>query len=680
MSRPILFSCRFLAVLACAVLLVTACDDDDIVSPDGKTTSLQGTIFDEQGRGVPYAVLEVHDSKPSVQGILVRDTTDEEGLFTLKDVPSDVSTMYLRVVHPHFQAYSGKLGDLVRQMDHGRITLALRHEDSCCGRLDLTVRGATDSAALSGVQVKIRRHGHTVSVATTDSLGGVSFMYLCPGEYNFRLAKSGYQVVEQNFVIEDCDSVSLNPYMHNGGSNNDSCCNGVATIIVRDSATASVLPGATVKLWKNGTFLTALTSNGDGRVRFTGLCPGEYGVSILREHYSGREFQFIVACNDTIEQTRSLAAKPSEEDSCCQGRLHIIIRDSLTNAPIQGLKIKLWQGSQLKKQETAGQNGVLFTGLCEGSYGVSVSGEGVIPFEFDVRLACNDSVEVVRTVMRDDDTCCNNRVKIIVRDSVSNEIVPGATVKLWRAGAIVASKTTNNDGVAVFEELCGGTLGVSIIRNLYDSRELTLTLSCSSNEERTVRLRPQWEQRDSCCHGVVKVIVRDSTSNVALGSTLVKLWHNNQIVGTQTTGNDGYVYFTGLCPGNYSVTLIREHYKNREFAFQTGCNDTMTHTRRLLALDKEPDSCKTARLKVRVKDSTVADGGWLQDAIVMISRGGMIVVEGMTNADGWFVGEGLLAPAEYTVTFVRVGYITKTVTFRFSECNTIQETIRIVPD
>lgn len=668
---------HLLAVLVCMVFCITSCQDEDTVSP-GETTSLQGTILDAQGRGIPFAILEVHDSKPSIQAILSSDTTDEEGLFTLERVPSDMSTLYLRVQRPGFQSFSGKLGDLVRQMDHGRIRLALHNDDSCCGRLDLTIKGGQDSVALPGVQVKVRRAGSLVSVALTDSLGKVSFQHLCPGEYNFRLAKSGYSVVEQNFVIEECDSINLNAYMPSGGNNTDSCCHGVATVIVRDSASASVLAGATVKLWKNGALLTTLTTNGDGRVRFTGLCPGEYGVSILKELYYGREYQFLVACNDTVEQTRTLTAKTVGGDSCCAGALSLIVRDSLTNAVLTGLTVKLWQGNQLKKQQTMGANGVWFTNLCEGSYGVSVSGEGITPFEFEVRLACNDSVNFSKVVNRND-TCCNNRIYSIVRDSATNAFIPKATVKLVRNGAVIATKTSNEDGFTSFEELCRGTYTLLVQREGYESTQLNVTVSCNSNEERSIRLGSK-HNPDSCCNGVVKVIARDSLNNIALGGVLVKLWQNNQMVSSQITGNDGYIYFTGICNGTYNLTFTRDQYQGSEAVFQIGCDDTIAVTRRLLAIGSNSDTCDTAVLKVRVKDSTVAEGGWLEDASVVIKRAGFVVAQGTTNIEGWYLHDGLLAPAEYSVTFMKPGYSAKTVVFRFNECKTFQETIRLVPE
>jgi protocatechuate 3,4-dioxygenase beta subunit len=668
---------RLLSVFVCAILFITSCQDDSTVSP-GETTSLQGSILDAQGRGIPYAILEVHDSKPSIQAILSSDTTDEEGLFTLERVPSDMSTLYLRVQRPGFQSYSGKLGDLVRQMDHGRIRLALESNDSCCGRLDITVRGGQDSVGLQGVQVKVRQGGNLVSVALTDSLGKVSFQHLCPGTYNFRLAKSGYQVVEQNFVIEDCDSVNLNAYMQSGGNNNDSCCHGVATIIVRDSIGATLLSGATVKLWKNGALLTTLTTNVDGQVRFTGLCPGEYGLSILKEQYYGREYRFIVACSDTITQTRTLLAKTAGGDSCCSGVISFVVRDSLTNDIITGLTVKLWQGNQLKKTQTMTANGVGFANLCEGTYGISVSGERITPFEFEVHLDCDDTVNILKLVRRND-TCCNNRIYLIVRDSVTNAFISNATVKIAKNGAVIGSQITNMDGYVSFEELCQGTYTLSIQREGYSNTQINVTVSCNSNEERSVRLWSR-QQQDSCCNGVVKVIVNDSLNNIVLSGVLVKLWQNNQMISSQTTGSNGYIYFTGLCSGTYALSLSRTQYQGGEISFQIGCDDTIAVTRRLLALGNNNDTCDTAILKVRVKDSTAAEGNWLEGVSVVIKRSGIVVAQGTTGVEGWYMRETLLAPAEYSVTFTKPGYISKTVAFRFSECKTLQETIRLVPE
>ncbi len=673
---------RLLALLACVAAVMYACNEDAPVAVTDPV-SLTGVVLDGEGHAVPGAVLEVHNVKPSIQSVIAYDTTDDYGNFSLGDLPNGGSGLYVRVSHPYYQSFVGGFGDVMSGALDGQVKLLLHNSDSCCGTLALTVIDSANSGALQGVEVKLRTGGARIAVGTTDALGRIVFHHVCAGQYNFRLAKQGFRVVEEDVAIENCDSVGFNIVMRTlGHDGNDSCCNGVATVIIRDSLTNAQLGGSTVKLRKNGALLTTLTTNNDGFVRFTGLCPGQYSLLIQRDGYGAREVNFTAECNDSLEIARKLLAIQNNEDSCCHGVIRVVVRDSSTNAIVVGAKVKIWKGNVLKAQETTGQNGAVIGGLCEGSYGVNISRDGYAPVEFDVRLACNDTIDIVKYILAKSggqDTCCNNRIKILVRDTLTNQAIPNATVKLWKNGALVKTLTANNDGYVVFEELCQGTYGISITRDTYKGRELQVQVSCNSNEIRTVLLVSEHSNNDSCCHGVIRMAVRDSTTNAILGSTSMKLWKGNQHVATETANGDGVVFFRNLCAGRYVVNISRDGYNGREVVVELGCNDTSLTTQRILAKNI-PDSCQTAKLKVRVKDSTVADGGWLAGAAVVIRRNGVVVAQGTTNADGWYMGEGLLAPAEYSVTVSKDGYESKTVTFVFNECKTIQETLRIVPD
>ena len=159
----------------------------------------------------------------------------------------------------------------------------------------------------------------------------------------------------------------------------------------------------------------------------------------------------------------------------------------------------------------------------------------------------------------------------------------------------------------------------------------------------------------------------------------VKLWRGSTLVKTLTTSENGGARFTGLCEGEYQFTLIREGYKSREVSFRLGCSDTIGRSFRLLR-NPVSDTCCNASLKLKVKDSTIAEGGWLSGVRVVISRENQHIATGETNGDGWYLREALCGRSLYTVTFSKPGFRSKSVTFRYEECKALQETIRLVPE
>ena len=147
-------------------------------------------------------------------------------------------------------------------------------------------------------------------------------------------------------------------------------------------------------------------------------------------------------------------------------------------------------------------------------------------------------------------------------------------------------------------------------------------------------------------------------------------------VMVQATNASGQAAFDGLCPGTYGVSINREGYNGREFEVNLGCNEHYERTIGLL-VKPGPDTCYTAKLVVRTKDSTT--GTWLNGVTVTIMRNGIQIAQGTTGPEGTYVKEGLMAPATYSVTFSMTGYQTKTYDFHFSSCTTITETIWMAP-
>jgi len=569
-----------------------ACSETQVSPPDTQTGVVSGTLLDEHGNMVPEALVEAID--PAGRAV-ASDTADLMGRFELQGIPSDPTGLFLKVTPLDLPPIlKGLVGFVTDAGGRTNGTLVLAADDSCCGTLRLTITDSS-SAPLGGVTVQFRRGDRTYRTGVSDSNGIVTFREVCEGEFNFRLSRDGYRVVERGgLTLDGCDSLAYSFQMartsSEGTPGGDTCCRGILRISVTDSSTGSAINNAEVRISRVGGNSRTLRTE-SGSVTFREVCQGTYNVRIAREGYNVLEFRIEVDCNSETSLTRTMTAR-SEEGN---------------------------------------------------------------------------------------DSCCSGRVEIIVRDSVSNERISGATVKLWNGRTLVATRTTSSTTNAVFEGLCqGDDYSVSISREGYRSVEFDFELGCDGRREIGRTLARTTSENDSCCDGRMQVNLRDSTTNNVLSNATVRLWRNGTLLRTGTTSANGYVVFEGLCQGNYGIDFTKDGYRSREATVEMGCNSNRELTWKLLSTGSSGnDSCCTASLALRIKDSAYADGGWISGATIVISYGSSAVATGTSNADGYYLREALCGYRTYTVTVSKSGFTSKTFTITYTNCRRADETIRL---
>jgi uncharacterized surface anchored protein len=587
-----------LPILVFLSLFLAACREDGPTSSTGPASKIiSGILNDEQGFSVPGAYIEALDAANARVSF---DTTDDMGAFTLDNVTGDLSKMQLHVIRQDFKPFMANVQGIISAAGgHDGVILSMLHDDSCCARLTIQVSAGANNGRLAGVEVKLRRGNsdHLVTTGITDADGRVTFTNVCHGEFNVRIAKAGYNVVERGGIaVHGCDSTLLEFQMqenndHHEG-NGDSCCNGVLRIIPKDSATGAVLTGASIRINKAGGNARTIVSNGDGSI-FREVCSGTYNVRIAKDGYHVVEFSITVACNDSVRTERLLV--PNGDNG-------------------------------------GGHNG---------------------------------------------DSCCHGHITIIVRDSATNAVIPNATVKIWKNGVLLETATTNGDGRATVDGLCNGDYTVDILREHYRHQEVHVGLGCNGSYQETYRLGAEGGDNngDSCCQGRVQINVQDAEGH-ALNGVTVKLWKGNQLIATKASA-EGRAVFEGLCTGSYSISMSKDGYTAQEFAFTLTCNQRYEETKHLQGANTPGDSCCNAVMRFRVKRDGSQDG-WLSGVTVTIKKGDDVIATGTTNGDGNYNREAICGHATYTVTFSKDGYHTKTVSYTFTDCRTINETINLV--
>lgn len=576
------------ASIALVALVFAACSDTQVAPPDSQSDAISGTIVDQQGNMVPEALVQAVNPG----GIMVAtDTSDVMGRFELTGIPTHPDGYILKVTpldRPVFT--TGLTGFLAEAGGRtGGTVLMMPANDSCCGTLHVAVTDST-SAPIGGVMVQFRRGSRTYRTGISDSNGIVIFREVCGGEFNFRLSREGYRVVERDgLTLDGCDSNAYSMTMARTTSTGaDTCCRGTLSIAVNDSATGSGVSNAEVRITRvGGTSRTLRTENGS--VTFREVCQGAYNVRIARDGYRVLEFRIELDCNASTSITRTM--------------------------------------------------------LAEGDGGP--------------------------------DSCCNGRVEVVVRDSASGERISGATVRLWRGSTLIGTRNTSGSANAVFEELCqGDNYSISISREGYRGLEYDFDMTCDQRRE-IVKTLARNASDDTCCDGRIQVTMRDSSSNAALSNVTVRLWKNGSVYRSGVTNSGGYIVFEGICRGNYGIDFSRDDYRDREGTLEMGCNQNRELSYKLLR-SASSDTCCTASMALRVRDSAASDGVYLSGATVVISYGSAVVAQGTTNGDGYYIREELCGYRSYSVTISKSGFRSKTVTFTYTTCRRAEETIRLV--
>lgn len=563
-------------LLVLGLSLLGACADQPTgTGPAGPNSTISGVLNDEGGYIVPGATVE---AVGNADARIASDVTTEQGTFELKGLPENLSGVRLRVMHSDFRPYASSIQDVVTNAGGATtgVLVSVLHADSCCATLTVHVTGP-NGQALSGVEVKLRKGDKLITVGTTNDDGNVVFTNVCDGEFNLRVAKEGYQVIERGGIrVVRCEPVRAEFGMvlkdKEKEKKADSCCKGFLRIVPKDSATGAVLTGGKVIVKKQGTNTRSQAVGGDGAI-FREMCEGTYVINVMKEGYKGIEFTVTMRCNDSqVVDNRRLSkeTKPGEGDSCCNGRLKVMLRDSTTNAAVNGAHVIVRKGDKTIGDKETAEGIAVFEKLCKGVYTIVIEKTGYVRVEKTIEIGCNEQkvleLKLKATGDAGQDTCCNGRLTIGVKDSTTNAAIANVTVKLWKAGTLIAMKTTSANGVVTFEKLCTGSYGVVLIREGYTSREFSVSIACNQNVEASRKLLATGGNNDSCCNAVFKYRTKDSA--VADGGwqsgVTVTIKQNDVVIATGTTNADGNYGREAICGyKTYVVTFSKEGFKTK---------------------------------------------------------------------------------------------------------------------
>lgn len=335
----------------------------------------------------------------------------------------------------------------------------------CTGVFTLGVRDGNGNP-IQGAKVLVRRGNTVIEDPVTNANGQIMVDGLCRGEYNYRISKDGYSVVEGMFAINElCEPVTREATL----SGSQVCCSGVFTMVIRD-ATGNPIPGVKVVVRKGGVVIEDPVTNAQGHIGIDGLCKGEYTYRASKEGYGVIEGSFAInaACDPvTVEATMQ------GNNVCCSGVFTLVVRDGNGN-PIPDTKVIIKKGgTAIADPRTNAEGRIVVDGLCAGEYVYIISKEGYTPV--DGSFAIDQNCTPVTREATLTGFCCTGVLTVTVTDS-SSAPIEGVTVKVWRNGAVLRTSQTNAQGVAIFDGLCKGEYGVSALKTGYATREFQFAI------------------------------------------------------------------------------------------------------------------------------------------------------------------------------------------------------------
>ena len=518
-------------------------------------------------------------------------------------------------------------------------------EDCCNGEVTIYPKDEESGEIIDDAIVLLKdKNGKVIGDSRVNDGKPVVYSELCEGEYTIVVESHHYERYEKKIEVKCDNKETIIIKM----TKND-CCEGVINVLPKDKETGDVLNGAIVVIKdKNGNSLRDQKVEGDRAVVFDSLCTGNYIIVIEHEDYARYQETVEVDCK---EET-NLIAKMTKH--CCDGVVSVLAKDKETKDILNGAKVSLHKNDDLIEDgETIGDKSVIFDGLCEGNYTITIIKDGYKLYEWVVEIKCGKELEFIKELETDE--CCDNNIKIKVLDDETNEVIEDVIVKLWKDGKVTHELKTNNDGYVELDELCKGKYGVDLMHGDYKNIEFNFEVDCKV--KRTIEKKMT---KDDCCNNRAEFKVRDKSNSEPIEDAEVELVKNGKVIKQGRTDNNGKIVFEELCEGKYQVNIKHEHYEAIEFLQEFDCNGSITIEKKLNKSD-----CCDARLELKIKDE---DLNYLKGVTVKLYKGQDKIATKTTNSDGRVVFEGICESDEYSFSASKDGFKGFEFDFDVSDC------------
>ncbi len=416
---------------------------------------------------------------------------------------------------------------------------------------------------------------------------------------------------------------------------------------------------------------------------------GGINIQISKEGYE----TFIGGISDFKNESEgTLSSIMLEEekdnlDSCCKGILTVHIYELEDDGDdgdevekVENGKVKLFAGDKLIETISFTNGKAMFDGVCEDEYLISVSADEFETKQIEYAHPCNETVEKEVFLLEEDDNedCCG-LIQVCAVDSKTGNPINDVEIKLSSKDKIIEKKYTSSDDSCVeFEDLCEDDYWVRIYKDGYEVIEHDFELE----ECDTIKIEKELVAKtdEPCDTAKLKVKVKDTKTEQYVKNVPVYIYQGDKLIREGNTGDLGYKLFEELtAPGTYTaVVKTTDNYEGGEFTYTFDECKEIHETLWITSKGNNNDTTKTAKLKVKVKNSKTKS--YIKNTNVRLVQNFNTIQEENTGEAGYVLFEGLTAPGNYSAIVEDTDeYWGELVTVKFEKSEEKVEIIWVTP-
>lgn len=433
-------------------------------------------------------------------------------------------------------------------------TVVLEEDKECCtGELIVNPKDKETGELIEGALIKLYYGDELVGEGEVGADEGAVFDSLCEGKHIIVIQHEDYGEYEVAVEI-DCDEEKVFTESFN---KKDECCDGKIAITIVDENGEAIERGK-VKLWKGGEPYETYTFE-NGEIVIENLCEGVYGVDIQSEGYGTIEFEIEIDCDEELEISRTL-----ESDECCDNVVKFIIKDEEGNL-VDTSYVKIYKGEKELYDGIAADGEFIQDKLCEGDdYWIKIEIDDEVVKEYEFIVECDDDTQEVAITV--DDPCCDNVVKIIIKDE-NGDLVDSLEIVIYK-GEKALYEGTAWGGEFTQDKLCEGNDYWAKIRTKGGEviKQIEFDVDCDDNEQE-VNVTVEKE----CCDNIMNLHFKDEDGNY-VDSLEVELYDGERKI-YEGYVKDGVFTQDKLCDKAYWGKVYKNGEKIRDFEFNVECDD-----------------------------------------------------------------------------------------------------------
>ena len=396
---------------------------------------------------------------------------------------------------------------------------------------------------LEGVKVSVA-HSNPVNSATSDAHGVAKLENLSNGVYQLELELANFVTQYVVLQVHDADAELAVTMRQETDDPVFTQTEANITFIVKDEQ-GKAIEGATVTIKSPANKSIPTDVRGLAVVR---LEKGTYECEVVKEGFTTHSGQLTA---DGVDGQLLVVLKRSALPPA-QYTLTVSVSDA--DGALQDATVELTPASGASVSTRTNADGlVVFEKLPAGSYTLKVSKDGYTTKEAIAVELDGDKTEPV--TLEKSNTPGVSKYTLTVSVSDADGALQDATVELTPASGASVSKTTNADGLVVFEKLPKGNYTLKVSKNGYTTKE-AIAVELDGDKTEPVTLEK------SSTPGVSKytLTVAVSDADGALQGATVELTPAGGAAVTKTTEADGKAAFAELAAGNYTLKVSKEGY------------------------------------------------------------------------------------------------------------------------